>query len=311
MVKEGTRFNFVKARSLGIDESLVYPIQYRPFDNRYIYYQDYFIERARKEIMQNFLNNNIGLVVCRQQKTEGFYHALVNRSVVESSYVSNKTAEIGYSFPLYLYSSDHAMFDKSLNRKPNINIQQAELILCNIGEYEWVDDHVNKKSGNENVVSPLDIIDYVYAILYSPVYRERYKDFLKSDFPRIPPATNKGDFWVLARFGGQLRRLHLLEDPGLSNLTTTFSEIGENQVERVEYKDGNVFINEKQFFGNVPKIAWELYIGGYQPAQKWLKDRMGQILSYDEIVHYQKMIISLTETSKIMNEISTVNFIQP
>ena len=72
------------------------------------------------------------------------------------------------------------------------------------------------------------------------------------------------------------------------------------------YKNNKVYINESQYFKDVPEVAWNFYIGGYQPAQKWLKDRNGRKLDFEEILHYQKIIVALSETDRIMKEIDLV-----
>ena len=69
---------------------------------------------------------------------------------------------------------------------------------------------------------------------------------------------------------------------------------------------GDVWINNEQYFGDVPEIAWNFYIGGYQPAQKYLKDRKGRKLTNDEIEQYQRIIKVLIETEKIMREIDMI-----
>lgn len=265
------------------EEDKVVKINYRPFDTRYIYYDKKFIERGRWDVMQYLLNKeNIALMLCRQQKTEGFHHVLVHRDIVESSYVSNKTSEIGSSFPLYLYADDGS---RIANLKKEI-----------VADIEKV---VGK-------TTPEDIFDYIYAFLYSPNYREKYKEFLKIDFPRVPYPKDKKQFDALVALGRELCELHLLESPRIKNFITSYSVDGLNIVEKITYKDGSVYINSAQYFGGVPEVAWDFYIGGYQPAQKWLKDRKGRTLTNEDIEHYQKIIVALVETDRIMKEIDKV-----
>ena len=164
-------------------------------------------------------------------------------------------------------------------------------------------DEIEKIVGK---VSSEDVFDYIYAVLHSPSYREKYKEFLKIDFPRIPYPKDKKSFKALIRLGSELRSLHLLESPSVNKFITTYLVDGSNTVEKPTYKEGDVYINENQYFGKVPKVAWEFWIGGYQPAQKWLKDRKGRELTNEDIEHYQKMIIALTETTKIQTEIDEV-----
>jgi len=106
--------------------------------------------------------------------------------------------------------------------------------------------------------------------------------------------------------GTKLRELHLLESPTVNQFITTYPIQGTDIVDKPLYEDENVYINETQYVGNVPKVAWNFYIGGYQPAQKWLKDRNGRTLTNEDIEHYQQMIVALTETNRIMKEIDAV-----
>ena len=164
----------------------------------------------------------------------------------------------------------------------------------------------NEKEETKNTFAPIDILDYIYAVLHSPTYREKYKEFLKIDFPRVPYPENKETFWQLVKLGSELRQIHLLESPKVEDYITKYPVDGNNIVENLQYKAGNVWINKEQYFENVPEVAWNFYIGGYQPAQKWLKDRKGRELSYDDILHYQKIIVALTETDRIMKKIDGV-----
>jgi len=157
-----------------------------------------------------------------------------------------------------------------------------------------------------NTFAPIDILDYIYAVLHSPNYREKYKEFLKIDFPRVPYPENRDFFWELVRLGGEIRQLHLLESPTVQQFITQYPVDGDNIVVKPIYKNGRVYINETQYFDNVPQIAWEFYIGGYQPAQKWLKDRKERELNFEEILHYQKIIVALTETDRLMKEIDKI-----
>ncbi len=264
------------------DSENIKPVQYRPFDIRYTYYPldriSEIIPRgdSRSLLMTNLLNPNLALLTSRNfQAGKQFDRVFLAKKVVEIHAASDQT----YIFPLYLYSEDGS-------RMPNL---RKEIV-----------DEIEEIDGK---VSPEDIFDYIYAILYSPNYREEYKEFLKIDFPCIPYPQNKEIFWKLVALGRELRNLHLLESPKVNKFITTYLVDGTNIVEKVEYKDGEVFINNDQYFGNVPEIAWSFWIGGYQPAQKWLKDRKGHRLINEDIEHYQKVIVVLTETDRIMKEI--------
>jgi very-short-patch-repair endonuclease len=177
-----------------------------------------------------------------------------------------------------------------------------------INEYGQMND--DKSSSDE--FAPIDLLDYIYAVLHSPSYREKYKEFLKIDFPRVPYPKDKNTFWQLAKLGGELRQIHLLESPIVESFITTFPHDGDNIVVKPKFvcpKEeaiGRVYINETQYFGNVPAPVWNFYIGGYQPAQKWLKDRKNRKLDVDEIYHYQKIIAALSETDRLMKEFDKI-----
>ena len=176
-------------------------------------------------------------------------------------------------------------------------------------------------------------MDYIYAVLHSPNYREKYKEFLKIDFPRVPYPKDAETFWQLVKLGGQIRQIHLLESPVVENYMTQYPVDGNNVVGKIKFDPtptlpkregaveepplnsfpleglgevGKVYINETQYFANVPEVAWSFYIGGYQPAQKWLKDRKDRTLEFEDILHYQKIIVALTETNRLMNEIDGI-----
>ena len=146
----------------------------------------------------------------------------------------------------------------------------------------------------------------MYAYLHSPSYRKEYKEFLKTDFPRVPFPESRERFWDLVPLGRKLRELHLFTDVSALRSVTTYSVAGTDVVEKVMYENGNVYINDTQFFGNVPEIAWKFYIGGYQPAQKYLKDRKGKRLTGHDIRHWQEIITCLVETDRVMGEIDGV-----
>lgn len=156
-------------------------------------------------------------------------------------------------------------------------------------------------------LTPLSLLDYIYAWLHKKSYRERFKEFLKTDFPRIPFPRGKDDFVSMAQKGAELRALHLMRSSACEKLLTTFPAAGNNAVEKIEWQDetaetGKVKINASQFFGKVPRRAWEFFVGGYQPLQKYLKDRKGKVLSAAEIVHWQRIVAVLVETERIMRE---------
>ncbi|MDP3352202.1 MAG: type ISP restriction/modification enzyme, partial [Flavobacteriaceae bacterium] len=478
-------------------------ISYRPFDEQYIYNDNTLIERARVKLMQHFLlGKNLGLVAGRQCASEWRY-IFISKLIGEFNLTGTAGRYgSGNYFPLYLYYEKNGQqsLEDSLERTPNLSIEIVEQIANGLGLI-----FTNEKETESNVCfansdevrpdfkqsfAPIDLLDYIYAVLHSPTYREKYKEFLKIDFPRVPYPKDAKIFWKLVEHGGELREIHLLESPKIERYITKYPEDGDNIVTKPRYENspplegcpqggvvpyittqdpiipdiliknnaiffnsilelpyniklksrakelrqaenlsevlfwmqvtknqfykidfdrqriignyivdfyvkklglvieidgsshnskeeydklreeyllslglkmyripvievlqniksvmrdlevfiienygkpsvssikdkepprplgtppkegnlGNVFINDTQYFADIPTSSWEFYIGGYQPAQKWLKDRKGRELSYDDILHYQKIIVALSETDRIMKEIDMVKF---
>jgi predicted helicase len=199
----------------------------------------------------------------------------------------------GLVFPLYLYS-----FDNTSERHPNLNNEIVQSITLKTGL-----QFANEKINDDKTFAPIDILDYIYAVLHSPAYRTKYKELLKIDFPRIPYPENAEQFCRLAALGSIMRKLHLMEDVSPVYDKATFPVAGSNEIAPLKYEKGKVFINRSQYFENVPLEAWDFYIGGYQPAQKWLKDRKGKTLIFDEIEHYRKIITVLILTVDLQRQI--------
>lgn len=265
---------------ISADENKIQKIAYRPFDNRFVYYDGDLLERPREQVMRNFIGRkNIGLVVSKQVKAfDEWHHAFIADGIFESCVVSNKTSEISYGFPLYTFDPVDG------TRRVNFNGKTVRKI--------------QKTAGGK--ASETEIFDYVYAVLHSPAYREKYAGFLKIDFPKIPYPENAENFARLAEIGWKLRKIHLLDVDEDIARGICFPVSGDNAVDKISYRNGRVYINAAQYFDNVPPAAWEFFIGGYQPAQKWLKDRKGKVLDYADIRRYQKIVAALIQTDEIM-----------
>ncbi len=292
----------------GPDPSKITPILYRPFDTRYTYFTGQsqgFICRPRPEVMGHMINENIGLTLPRRVETSGSWqHILCTKNLVEHVTVSLKT--IDYCFPLYIYkvtSKQPSLLDNpsevvmTTTRTPNISAAFIEAFRVQAS-----------KSQSKELPSPADFFRYFYAILFSPTYRRRYAEFLKIDFPRLPLTSNRDLFRELCLLGEQLVGLHLLEK--LPPTKATFPQAGDGLVETVRYTEpgegaetGRVWINPTQYFEGIPPEVWHFHIGGYQVCQKWLKDRKGRQLAYDDITHYQHIAAALEETIRLMAEI--------
>ncbi|MCK9209920.1 MAG: N-6 DNA methylase [Ignavibacteriaceae bacterium] len=294
-------------------QSYIRKVNYRLFDVRYINYDTKLIERAREKLMSNFLDKeNLGLVSLKGIRNNLLSKFSITKLIIDKSIVS--TLDNGYVFPLYLYSesNDQKNIDQTTVRTPNLNLGIVKRIAekLNLTFTNEVLDFA--RTDTKDTFAPIDILDYIYAVLHSPTYREKYKEFLKIDFPRVPYPKDVDTFWQLVKLGGELRQIHLLESPVVENFITQYPIDGNNVVGKIRFdfaqheKNGKVYINETQYFANIPEIAWIFYIGGYQPAQKWLKDRKGRKLEFDDIQHYQKIIVALTETNRLMAEINKI-----
>ena len=258
---------------------------YHPFDIRYTKFDNQLLQRARYKLMSNYINHkNLGINIVRQSKGKGV-EVLISDTISNRDLITNHT----FNYPLYLYPEPGSI---ETERKPNLD------------EKIWA--AINTAVGHET--TPEDIFDYIYGVLHSPAYREKYKEFLKVDFPRIPYPKNAGEFEHFRACGNELRELHLMHSVPKSEVT--FDVIGDNKVEFIRpvpnFDDGysnSIYINDTQYFAPVPTEAWNMYIGGYQPAQKWLKDRKDRVLTYDDITHYEQIIQVLMETARIMKSI--------
>ncbi|RCU42473.1 DNA methyltransferase [Chryseobacterium lacus] len=295
-------------------------ITYRPFDNRWTYFTGKpkgFFAYSQNRIMKNMRDGkNFALISGRQGQAVGSMQW--NLSFITNT-ISDQNIYYrggGSVFPLYLYPETNGQqpIYQSSERKPNLNQEIVQLIAEKLSL-----SFTDEKETTENTFAPIDILDYIYAVLHSPTYREKYKEFLKIDFPRVPYPKDKDSFWQLVKLGGEIRQLHLLESPKVEDFITTYPKGGDNVITtKVAKKDwelfdkekglGRIWINEEQYFDNIPLTAWEFYIGGYQPAQKWLKDRQGRTLEFEDILHYQKIIVALSETDRLMKEIDKIKF---
>lgn len=281
-------------------------VLYRPFDYRKSCYTGKtkgFYAFPRPDVLSNFVNGeNVGLIIPKQTKEKlgGF---VTNKIAGHKSFSAYDKSTV---FPLYIYfkTSGQYAIEQNNVRTPNLNTEIIKQIAERLGL-----SFTNEKVSTPNTFSPIDILDYIYAILHSPLFQETYKEFLKIDFPRVPYPKDAQTFWALVALGTELRQIHLLESPKLEKYLTQYPADGDNVVGKIKYENGNLYINEAQYFANVPPIAWEFYIGGYQPAQKWLKDRKGRELGFEDILHYQKIIVALVETDRIMKEIDKIGVV--
>ena len=286
------------------DRKLIRQIHYRPFDKRFTYYTGTtrgFIGTPGKKMADCFILPNLGLIAKRQSKREPFSYVFTTSlapesCLFESAYANNSV------FPLYFYPAKGEMQFDGGHRRPNLNTEFVKVVSEKL-KLTFIEDG---KGDLEQTFGPEDIFNYAYAVFHSPTYRNRYAEFLKIDFPRLPITSDKQLLKALAEKGAELVSLHLMESPVLDKPITRYPITGPNTVDnRLKYDNSNqwVYINKTQYFEGIPPEIWDFHIGGYQICQKWLKDRKSRTLTYDDIAHYQKIIVALKETVRLMEEI--------
>ena len=307
-------------------EAFVTKILYRPFDERFIFWHPSVVWRPRTEAMPHMLaGENVALMACRQSIGNGWKHLLATRLITDDSMVSNRTRERGYLFPVYLYprvgSVDTSLFSRWAEgkdgRTPNLDSGFVEQIAA-ATELRFVSDG---RGDLRNTFGPEDVFAYIYMVFHSPGYRGRYEAQLKLDFPRVPAPGSVDLVRKLAEAGHDLLALHLLESPKLGKPITSYAGPRNPEVGRVGWSEGTVWLDAGKTsasegqratkpgtigFEGVPEQVWDFHIGGYRVCHKWLKDRKGRTLSDEDVGHYQKIVVALNETIRIMAEIDEV-----
>ena len=291
------------------------PELFRPFDIRYIFYHPQFVARLNSRIMQNFVLPNYGLVLGRQGSATGSQTwdvLFISNSLLDQNIFRRGGGTV---FPLYIYpDTQEGQANLITEKEANFSPQFLTKITAKLGY----------TPATEN------IFYYIYAVFHSSEYRYRYAPFLKIDFPRVPLTSNNEKFTQLAQKGSELVNLHLLKKlPNISmtkNETLTTVDLplfsgeqqgkihyqgdGKNEINQINYSSNlqRITINKDCYFTGIPEKVWEFKIGGYQVLDKWLKDRKNanRKLSNEEIIHYQKIVIALTKTSEIMQEIDRI-----
>ena len=297
------QWNYVvakKALAEGAWRKRVVPCLYRPFDTRWTVYDPHVLVHRRERITRHLLHeDNLAFITSSLTKGEQFQHVLASRMISEVILLSPKTSNNAFAFPLYLYRDGKNDFDFAHGRRPNLGPAFLEALAKALSLAQ------EEPYGLPEGVTPEDVFHYAYAIFHSPTYRTRYAELLKIDFPRLPLTSKMKLFRTLAAKGDELVALHLMESPKVDDFLTQWSVKGDNVVEKVGYteKDGRVWINEKQYFSGVPLSVWEFHVGGYQVCQTWLKYHKGRKLTYDDTQHYQRIVVVLNETTRLMEEI--------
>lgn len=295
---DGSDWKIEWAKGDALSDVSITPYLYRPFDVRFVPFTGKtkgIMGRPRTDMMQYLLDGtNVSLITTRQISTGEFSHIFASNFISDLNSISLQTKEQSYVFPLYKY---------------NDKVSENGVVLKNVKEPNFNDKIFGRIcEGLGREPQPEEVFGYIYAVLHSPRYRERYAELLKIDFPRVPYPTDNALFGKLAKYGEKLLNLHLMRGANKWECKAGFPEGGSNVVEMAEYREGKVKINASQFFAPVSEEEWNFHIGGYQPAQKWLKDRRGHTLSYKDCIHYERMIHALSSTIGIMREIDDLQF---
>jgi len=289
-------------------------VAYHPFDLRWTLYTGQtkgLMAYPRYPLMGNALKTNLLFLGIRNARRGNIDSFFVANTIADKDAVSpfdNATC-----FPLYLYSDVNETMDlfdtgkhsiSAKARRPNLSRQFIEDCEARLAMTFVTDGKGNLKKA----FGPEDVFNYMYAIFHSPTYRNRYAEYLKIDFPRLPLPSDHHLFRALCGLGAELTGLHLMEKHGPA--ISGYPAVGDNMVESVRYTEpgqgaakGRAWINETQYFEGVPPDVWEFQIGGYQVCQRWLKYRKGRQLTYDDLTHYQHVVSALAETIRLMAEI--------
>ncbi len=285
-------------RKTKVDSSHILNVQYRPFDTRRIYFETNVVFNMRIQVMRHMLSGrNVGLLTARSNKSPVPDHFFCSKFIVETK-CGESTTQSSF-FPLFLVPSDEGL---DFEATPNVNISSS-VLGRSMGLFS---DPTNPAA------CAMEFFGYAYAVFHSLGYRSRYAEFLKIDFPRLPHTNNADFFRTLAKIGNELCSIHLLESSSLSNLLTEPVGLSGGDVplaiEKVSWSGDTVWIDDECTCGfeGVKEDVWNFQVGGYQICQKWLKDRKGRTLTDVDIAHYQKIVVAISETIRIMSEIERV-----
>jgi predicted helicase len=283
-------------------DNFISTIDYRIWDTRYLFAHKDYVARLNRRIMSNMERPNIALVTVRQLASLPHQHFWVVNRPTDQCVISTRTKEGGVVFPLYLYSEQDELHFESINNQTHVVNFQSGFLASLAKSLGLVGSLLNAGIVHE------DIFYYIYAVFNSPNYKRRYAEFLKIDFPRIPLVSNIKLFRELVKIGSELTALHLLVSPVLDKHITEFFGDKNSQVEKITWCKKTVWVDKAQTIGfkGVKEDVWNFHIGGFQVCEKWLKDRKGRKLTKDDIEHYQKIIVALSETIRLMAEIDKV-----
>lgn len=285
----------------GVDESFFVRINYRPFDDRWVYYTGPgkgFLARPAYDVEKHLLRDNLALVFSRGIPKDIAPGFVVDKPSDKRCWTRSGMQNGDYFSPLYVYTEYMGEILKEVNLSQDV----ASLIAERVGGTYKPDIEGH---GEGLCISPLDIFDYSFAVLNSKRYRDTFRSFLESEYPRIPYPYEYESFRKLVSLGSEIRLAFLMKAPSRQG-GASFPVGGDNIVGNVAHKDGKVFINKTQYFDNVSKQTFEQVVGGYQPASKWLKERKGRKLSFQDISRYLTIVDALAQVNELSEEIDAV-----
>jgi predicted helicase len=286
----------------GLKKDLFVRYLFHCFDWRYTYYSDSLITRSRRPVMRHMTQGNLALVCLRQVKGEPWAHVFVARDITNKFTLSSKSSNVSYHLPLFLTfdNSDAPILADEPSHQINLRPEVLRQVSATISD--------SKTHALDPRAFALKVFFFAYAIFHSPGFRSRYSDYLCLDFPRFPLPATCGLFDQLADLGAKLVSLHLLESRKLDKHLTTYVGPTKPEVEKVSHERCTAWLDKAQTCGfrGVPEAVWNLHIGGYQVCEKWLKDRKGRTLSEDDIEQYHSIVVALSETIRLMDEIDEV-----
>ncbi|MBM2813381.1 MAG: Adenine specific methyltransferase [Ignavibacteria bacterium] len=314
-LKENLKFKIDKSRKIIHSfsreeiENKICKIHYRPFDVRFLFYDDSLIERMRKDIMINMQEENIALISMRQFSYSGDYtYSLISDCIFDNrAFVSSRG--ISYIFPLYILSNGVSKSFFGV-KEPEIKYNAGNNTNSALNKTDNFTPEFRKfiNSKYQDHYTPEQILGYIYAVLHSPTYRTKYIEFLKIDFPRIPFTDDENKYQELSKIGEKLINAHLMKEIP-TGITCPLLGGGNNfKVESVNFDKGKVWFNKERYFDNVPVEVWNFYIGGYQVLEKWLKERKKHeiILNPDDFGHFRDMVNIISYTIKTMQYVDEI-----
>lgn len=301
-INPNTTWEYKRAITSEYSDDKFVEIDYRLFDRRFVFYDNKFLSRSHKALMDNFFHKeNIAIVAPRQMKMKKWRHAFVTDCLSDESYLAGgRDLGAGVVFPLYLF------IDKNKN-----DISNGNDFLFN---EEGKRDNFTKefrhfiKNKYKKAYSPEQVMAYIYAVLHSPNYREKYNEFLRIDFPRIPFVDDENLFLEISAIGSELIAAHLLKRFPITMNCRSEGESDNFKVELVKYENGKVYFNKERYFSNIPREIWEYRVGGYQVLEKWLSERkkLAHSLRIEDLQHFISIVNVINFTFQKMEELDKI-----